>query len=80
MGQILEHAFFYPRTKLPDAELFIVAPGPLNEEEAAYLLLLREKFGVPVTYSQFLPDGNLPPAFILLVGTPRHSLRSCFGV
>jgi hypothetical protein len=27
LGQILEHAFFYPRTKLPDAELFIVALG-----------------------------------------------------
>ncbi|HEY5330789.1 MAG TPA: hypothetical protein VIJ79_12950 [Acidobacteriaceae bacterium] len=65
LGQILEYAFFTSTPQIADAELYIVATGPANEEVSAYIKLLRSKFGIPITYCQFLPDDDLPEVFKL---------------
>jgi hypothetical protein len=64
LGQILEYAYYRSEPQLQNLELFIVAPGPLDAEAAAYLKLLNNKFGLPMRYCQFLPDGGLPDDFL----------------
>ena len=64
IGQILEYAYFEPTQKHFALELFIVAPGALSSDAAAYLKLLNQQFGIPIRYCQFSPGGDLPNAFL----------------
>ena len=67
LGQILEYAYFSTNLTDParfeDTELFIVAPGSINEEVSAYLNLLRNKFHIPIQYCSFVPNTKLPEVF-----------------
>lgn len=63
LGQVLEYAYFHPDSKNGDAELVIVAPGPMTPDVASYLDLLRAKFGIPVEYCRFSLGDKLPSEF-----------------
>jgi hypothetical protein len=60
LGQILEYAYFRSKWPHPNVEMFIIAPGQASAEVSAYLGILRSKFGVPITYCQFIPGDELP--------------------
>lgn len=64
MGQILEYAYLKPKRDGLNLELFIVAPGAIDDEAAAYLKRLNDQFAIPIRYCQFLPNGDLPTAFL----------------
>jgi hypothetical protein len=65
LGQILEYAFFYPKTSnsVKDVDLFIVAPAPANEVVSNYMNLLRTRFTIPVRYCSFTLRDPLPSVF-----------------
>lgn len=73
LGQILEYAFFYPKTpnRMESVDLFIVSPAPMNEEISNYLHLLRTRFALPVRYCSFTLSDPLPK---ILVDTDGSSL------
>ena len=60
LGQILEYAYFNPELKNEDAELVILAPGPLKQNVSDYLTRLKARFGIPVTYCTFSSGEQLP--------------------
>lgn len=49
--QLLEYAYWNPRSTRPD-RLFVVSVLPITAEGEAYLKLLRDDFGVPISYLQ----------------------------
>ena len=63
LGQILEYAYFNPDAKNDDAQLIIVAPGPITDKVSEYLERLRARFGIPVVYSAFSLSDKLPTVF-----------------
>jgi hypothetical protein len=64
LGQILEYAYFGSEAAQSSLALFIVAPGPLDREAEEYLSLLNHRFGLPLTYCQFLPGDTLPKGLL----------------
>ena len=54
LPQLMEYS--YRPDKARADELIIVAPGELATDEKSYLLHLREKFGIPLTYWRYNAD------------------------
>ena len=73
IGQILEYAYFAPKTHDVDLELFVIAPGMVNAEATAYLKLLNRKFRIPIRYCQFSPGGELPNQLLRPFAVKRRS-------
>jgi hypothetical protein len=56
LGQILEYAYFHPkRWNGTDLSLVIVGRSRLDVDAKAYLTLLADRFGLPISYRQVSP-------------------------
>ncbi|MCP3163144.1 hypothetical protein [Myxococcus qinghaiensis] len=54
LGQLLEYSYFRQHSSQNDsAELIVVAPAFADEDEQAYVRLLRTTFNIPISYRTF---------------------------
>jgi hypothetical protein len=63
LGQVLEYAYFNSGSENANVHLIIIAPGPVTPRVAQYVKLLKEQFGIPVSYASFSSGGALPSVF-----------------
>jgi hypothetical protein len=54
LSQLLEYSY-WPRGK-EASKLIIIGEASLDDEAKQYLMLLREKFSIPIYYEQFKID------------------------
>lgn len=63
LGQILEYAYYSSKTENEAAQLVIIAPAHPDEALNSYIELLRNRFGIPITYCKFSSGDELPAVF-----------------
>lgn len=63
IGQLLEYAYYGPKTGVGPVDLIVIAPGKLDKLADEYIQRLRTEFRLPISYCSHSEGDPLPSVF-----------------